>query len=438
MSTKLLDLAGRALSRRSVYNIMLKIYRPHIHGLMGLRFDKRTHPYGVREPRIRLKNALVSLLAGLISYFWLAGPVQAMPTLDDLWSGKAHLEQVGKLDWQNMPDQHSESAGWFAVRKGVWYVFNRAYLNRKVDYCPLDYARIVVRQSRDQGKSWSKPIVAVEPGDSPGGDDCNALDGSTYFDQATHTWHILSQCLTRNEASHWSLCHYSRRGALPMGRFVADKANPVVRGGALWSRICAGKDKACPIATQDEGTPEIIGKYRGSYIVTFHGWSPQLGHGYRGVAMTKDFRSWTTNGPNLPGDAMFSAKDCRDWLKGCIGMGAASTYLGSRYAYVIGEVMDKNLSCQKGQNWVFELIRVPRGPWPRSGSGTWQKLPGPALLTPTWRDPDTLCQVAYARWISDAGKIYLVYEDWGQDRRFVNRRLLQLKTGGGPRIRKQD
>ena len=171
--------------------------------------------------------SFTNMLVGSLAY--------ASPTLDDLWVGNAHFEQVGQLNWPNTLDHHSESAGWFAVRNGIWYVFNRAYLTRKVDYCPLDYAKIVVHQSTDQGKSWSEPVVAVEPGDSPGGDDCNALDGSTYFDQTTGTWHILSQCLTKNEASLWSLCHYSRRGDSPMGRFRPDKGNPVVRGGALWS-----------------------------------------------------------------------------------------------------------------------------------------------------------------------------------------------------------
>ncbi|WP_294137536.1 hypothetical protein [Sphingobium sp.] len=374
--------------------------------------------------------SFTNMLVGSLAY--------ASPTLDDLWVGNAHFEQVGQLNWPNTLDHHSESAGWFAVRNGIWYVFNRAYLTRKVDYCPLDYAKIVVHQSTDQGKSWSEPVVAVEPGDSPGGDDCNALDGSTYFDQTTGTWHILSQCLTKNEASLWSLCHYSRRGDSPMGRFRPDKGNPVVRGGALWSRICAGKNKSCPVTTQDEGTPEILGKHRGSYIVTFHGWSPKSGHGYRGVAATKDFRSWRTNGSELPGDAMFSAKDCQAWLEACIGIGATSTFIGKKYAYVIGEVMDKNLACQKDQKWVFELFRVLRGAWPQSGAGKWQKLPGDALLTPTWRDGNTLCQVSYARWIVDGDNIYLVYEDWGPERRFGSRRLLQLKAGKGSRIQKTD
>lgn len=378
----------------------------------------------------KIKAVILSLIitAGSSAY--------SRPTLDDLWNGSAYLKQVGRLDWRNSGDQHSESAGWFAVRNGVWYVFNRAYLNRKVDYCPLDYAKIVVRKSIDQGKSWSGPVDVVEPGDSPGGDDCNALDGSTFFDPSTGTWHILSQCLTKNETSRWSLCHYSRQGSSPMGRFRPDKANPVVRGGALWSHICAGKNKSCPTSTQDEGTPEIIGKHRGSYIVTFHGWSPKSGHGYRGVAATKDFRRWRTSGPDLPGDAMFSTKDCTAWLEGCVGIGATSTLIGSKYAYVIGEIMDKNLACQKNQKWVFELFRTPRGRWPRSGSGHWRKLPGAALLTPTWKDANTPCQLAYARWIADEGDIYLVYEDWSPGRQFADRRLLKLEYGKGQRIKK--
>ncbi|MGK2912319.1 MAG: hypothetical protein ACSLE1_21365 [Sphingobium sp.] len=382
------------------------------------------------------------LLLSLISLYFLASPlvspVAASPTLEDLWTGDAHFEQVGRLIWPDTPNQHMESAGWFVVRNGVWYAFNRAYLDKKADYCPLDHARTVVRESRDRGKSWSAAVTAVEPGDSPEGDDCNALDGSTYFDEATDTWHILSQCLAKNEASLWSLCHYTRRSKSPMGKFQPDTGNPVVRGGSLWSRICAGTNKSCPIATQDEGTPEILGKYSGEYIISFHGWSPKAGQGFRGIAATTDFRTWRTSGNRLPDDAIFSSKDCRNWLKGCIGIGEASTYIGQNHVYVIGEIMDKNLSCQKDQKWVFELFRAPRGSWPKSGSNRWKKLPGPPLLTPTWYDPNTPCQLAYARWIIDKNDLYLVYEDWGPERRFVNRRLLQLKSGSGTRIEKID
>jgi hypothetical protein len=358
----------------------------------------------------------------------------ASPSLEDLWRGKAHFEQVGTLNWSAKSGQHDESAGWFVVKDGVWYVFNRAYINAKVDYCPTDHTRIVVRESRNRGKSWSAPATAVEPGDSPGGDDCTALDGSTYFDPSNGTWHILSQCLTKNETSLWSLCHYTRKAASPVGRFIADKQNPVVRGGSLWSRICNGAGKSCSETTQDEGTPEILGKDRGRFIISMHGWDPKSGHGYRGVVATQDFRRWDTQGNGLPGDAIFSAKDCSSWLPGCIGTGAVSTYLGARYAYLLGEVMDKGLACQKGQKWVFELFRTKRGAWSRSGSGAWEKLPGPALLNPSWPDPDTLCQLAYARWIIDGTDIYLVYEDWHPKRQVVARRLLQLKQGPGQRL----
>ena len=378
----------------------------------------------------------ISAFSLCLVHFPNSSAAQATPKLADLWTGKAHFEQVGQFNWQSTSDQHSESAGWFTVRDGIWYVFNRAYINRNVDYCPIDHARIVVRESSDQGKHWSAPIIAVEPGDSPGADDCNALDGSTYFDQRTGTWHMLSQCLAKNESSRWALCHYTRRSKSPMGKFLSDNANPVVRGGALWSHICAGTHKSCSVYTQDEGTPEILGKHKGLYIVTFHGWLPSTGQGVRGVAGTKDFRSWQTKGNDLPNDAIFTFKDCYTWLAGCVGIGATSTYIGKSFAYIIGEVMNKSLACQKGQKWVFELFRVPRGPWPRSGAGKWQKLPGAPLLEPTWPDSDTPCQLGYARWIVDKRDLYLVYEDWGPDRKFVNRRLLKLIAGPGPRIKK--
>jgi hypothetical protein len=360
--------------------------------------------------------------------------VAAQPTLDDFWNGKAHFEQVGALSWSAKAGQRNESSGWYAVRNGAWYVFNRATIDEKVDYCPRDHARIVVRESRDKGRTWSQPVTAVEPGDSPGGDDCAALDGATYFDSASGVWHILSQCLTRNMTAQWAMCHYTRKAASPLGRFSADKNNPVVKGGALWSQICAGADKACPVTTRDEGTPEILGKQDGKFVVTMHGWDPKTDRGYRGVVATRDFHNWDTSGAGLPGDAMFSARDCKSWLTGCIGSGAASTVLTAKYAYLVGEVMDKSLACQTNQIWVFELFRTPRGRWPVSGSGQWQKLPGTALLRPSSPDPGTRCQLSYARWIKDGEDLYLTYEDWSPGRTSVRRPLLQLKAGGGPRL----
>ncbi|MDI1295854.1 MAG: sialidase family protein [bacterium] len=380
-----------------------------------------------------IKRCIVTIAAMLVGLCVIA-PLSAAPTVDDLWNGKAHFEQVGELNWSAAPGQRDESAGWFTVRDGVWYAFNRAYINAKVDYCSLDHTRVVVRESRDDGKSWSKPVVAIEPGDSRMGDECSALDGSSYYDAPTGTWHILAQCLTRDERSAWAMCHYSRKAASPVGRFTADPANPVVRGGALWSQICAGTGKACPATTQDEGTPEIIEKRDGRFIVTMHGYDPVSRFGFRGVVATKDFRTWSTSGVGLPGDAMFGPKDCQSWLKGCIGTGAVTTLLTKNYAYLVGEVMDKGLGCQTDQRWIFEIFRIPRGPWPRSGSGQWQKLPGPPLLAPSWPDPATLCQVAYARWVVDGADIYLIYEDWGQQRKFVDRRLLKLVSGGGQRV----
>ncbi len=42
---------------------------------------------------------------------------------------------------------------------------------------------------------------------------------------------------------------------------VPNAANPVVKGGQLWSQICSGKNKHCsPNDTVDEGTPDIVMK----------------------------------------------------------------------------------------------------------------------------------------------------------------------------------
>lgn len=350
------------------------------------------------------------------------------PTLDDLWQGSAYFRQVRTIEWGDTPGQHNEIASWYAVRGRAWYAFSRAYPDIGNIQCPGDHARVVVRESQDQGRTWTDPRTAIEPGDSRAGDGCAVLDGSSFFDTVTRTWHILAQCMDLNNLGGWSLCHYSRKGASPVGRFTADPQNPVVRGGQLWSRICGGTAKSCPPTTYDEGTPDIIGKRRGQFIVTFHGAGPGAKSGYRGVASTVDFHHWSTSGNGLPGDAIFGPKDCSSWLKGCVGTGEVSTLVGSTYDYMVGEVMTKGLACQPDQTWQFEMYRIQHDAWPKSGAGKIEKLPGNALLTPSMPNPDTPCAVNYARLLKDGSDTYLIYEDWAPHRAYLKRRLLKLTS----------
>lgn len=370
--------------------------------------------------------ALLLALVGLSCARSVATPV----TPAALWTGKAHFEEVGAFDWAASNGAVLEQAGSFAVQGGTWYVFNRAIVPTQSVECPQDHAGTVVRASTDRGKSWSDPVSAIAPGASRKGDGCAVLDGSAYHDAGTNSWHMLAQCLDRQNAGGWALCHYTRAGTSPLGRFTADPANPVVTGGQLWSRICAGTGKACPRTVADEGTPEIVEARDGRFFVTIHGYDAATRQGYRGMVATRDFRAWQVTGNGLPGDAMLGPRDCAAWLKACAGVGQAALLLQPDHAYMVAETMDRSLGCVPGQEWVFQILRAKRGSWPRSGSGGWQKLPGAALLRPAYRDADTACALQYARWIVDGTDIYLVYEDWGPKRAFVRRRLLKLMPGG--------
>jgi hypothetical protein len=356
-------------------------------------------------------------------------------TLDALWRGRAHFEQVAKLDWQDRPGFRHEQAGSFTVRDGVWYAFNRAILDESEQDCRQDHARMVARSSTDHGRTWSAPIPIVDPGRSAKGDECAVLDGSAYYDRVSSTWHLLAQCLGRDRdgaPALWALCHYTRKAPSPLGRFESDPANPVVVGGSLWSRICAGDGKGCPVTTRDEGTPEILGSSQGRFFVTMHGYDPVSGHGFRGVVSTRDFRAWEVRGQGLPGDATLGPKDCVAWLPRCAGVGEASTvsFPGDSHRYMIIEAVTKSLACTEGQDWEFHLLRSPLSGWPRSGTSTWVKFPGKAFLTTAHASSSSVCPVQYARWIQDRGSTYLVYEDWDRKHGIVDRRLLQLVPGG--------
>lgn len=375
--------------------------------------------------RVRLGEAVVAamtLMLGSLPALALSVPAN----MRDLWDGRAHFREVGTIEWTDAPGQHSEIGTWYAVRGQAWYAFSRAYPNARNPACSGDYTRVVVRESRDHGATWSNPTTAVNPGASAAGDGCAILDGSSFYDAGTHTWHMLAQCMASFNVGGWSLCHYTRAAESPVGRFKPDPANPVVRGGGLWSRICAGRGKVCPVSTHDEGTPDIVEKSKEGFIVTFHGAGPNDRTGFRGVAATQDFKTWRTSGGSLPGDAIFGANDCAAWLPGCVGTGAASTLTDPDYIYTVGEIMTKGLACQAGQPWKFEFYRTRRGAWPKSGSGKWEKLPGPPLIEPSMPDRATPCPINYARLIRDSSGIYLIYEDWGPRRAFLKRRVLKL------------
>jgi len=378
---------------------------------------------------------LVTVLLAVATWTALYKPASAV-TLDDLWRGRAHFEQVGEIDWVSAPHGSiAESSSWFAVNSGIWYAFNRVAMPDPGANCPSTHMQIVVRESRDQGRSWSEAKVAAAPGDSIHGDACAVLDGGGYFDATTGIWHLLAQCSDKGNQGGWAMCHYTRKAVTPMGRFTPDPGNPVVKGGDLWARICDRAGSTCPPTTVDEGTPEIIGQSNGQFLVTFHGFDYASKKAFRGLASTPDFKRWQIAGAGLPDGPLLGASECAHKLPNCVGMGAASTLFTEKYMYVLAESMDKSLECLPDQQWQFYLYRAPRTAIPKSGSKDWQFYSRSALLKPSSNDPTTTCKVTYAHWIKDGSSTYLVYEDRITRSVYLNRRLLKLVPGSGAAIR---
>ena len=105
---------------------------------------------------------------------------------------------------------------------GSWYLFGRNSLSDKPSYCPGPKTwEVVVRESSDRGQTWSNPAAAAaEPGPEGAPDACGIVDGSSYYDRETDTWHMLAQCLAARNEGGWSLCHYVHTGASPLGSFT--------------------------------------------------------------------------------------------------------------------------------------------------------------------------------------------------------------------------
>jgi len=242
---------------------------------------------------------------------------------------------------------------------------------------------------------------------------------SIFYDKETNTWHYLSQQL--DPTGGWCLAHFYLIGSSPFGRWTIDPANPVVRSGELWKYICSGPGKHCSEGTIDEGTPQIVEKIKGWYVVTFHGYNYQLRQGARGVVVTTDFHVFQTCAVNgyptqLPCDAMFSRFDCNKWSTpwaggGCIGSGAASVLRSPRtkYLYQIIEAADVTLVCLTKPNqqwWPFGMVRwTDPNSW--GASPTWAEI---SPSNPIVQGDHVGCALQYnSLWEDYTGEIYWAY-----------------------------
>lgn len=335
-------------------------------------------------------------------------------SMDAMWEGKAHFQPRTKND-------HGLVSS-LVVQDGKWYAFVREVAVRPgCTIAGTDRAFITsISTSTDKGVTWSPP-VPVNDVDSNGPDACTITDGSAYFDAELDQWHMLFQCLSKTGG--WNLCHYTRQGSDPVGKFVANTSNPVVVGGDLWSRICSGQGKACPTTMVDEGTPQIIKKVDNYFYVTFHGanydGTPSI-TGARGIARTTDFVTYQVSGADLPGDAMISANDCNPWdinwkTGGCIGVGAANSIKSNGKYYMMVEAADLSLTCRPGQNWVFGLVRSNS----LSKSGTWEHYPDNPYVVNQNVAPGG-CGLQYMNFMRDRGEIFLHFGFLSSANQFPN------------------
>jgi len=396
----------------------------------------------------RVAAAGALLLAGILgiarSTAQTTPPASIAQQMADFWQGKAHFQEVRNIDWAKPPyNSPSEGEGWFAnpmpFPGGTWYLFNRRWLTKKEKpiYCPDPGWQVLVRESTDQGRTWSNPpVLTAVPGPESAPDACGTADGSTYYDRETDSWQMLTQCRAAKNAGGWLLCHYVRHGPSPMGIFTADPT-PAVRSGQLFSQICSHSGGICdPHKTLDEGTPDIVYKKNGYFYVTFHGFNYSTKQGYRGVAKTKDFHYWKTSGPDLPNGPIFAAPECQAWNPGCIGGGEASTLIAGNYQYMMIETPTISLACTAGQNWPIALLRAPKDTFPVWSSPQWQRFHANPLLTTAWPGPRSRCSIQYQRWAIANDRVYILYEDFNPDMiaHASARPLLRLLPGAGPSV----
>jgi len=275
----------------------------------------------------------------------------------------------------------------------------------------LGIARIVLRYTENEGLSWSEKWIVAEPNNDTASN-CALVDGGAFYDAEEKKWHYLSQCI--GSAARWNMCEYSLEGESPIGKWIPNKANPVVRGGQLWHQICAGTGKHCTAHTVDEGTPQIVEKRNGLFFVTFHGYDYGLKKSARGVAtVDSDFSpaSWKVCSFDLPCDAIFSHTDCDGWSVdwapgGCVGGGQASILRQGDYFYQLIEAPDVELGCLTGlgqQNWVYGWLRSPSLYAP---SGEWEQIQMNPSVVP-WVKRG--CTLQYNRQWTDGENLFIAY-----------------------------
>ena len=309
-----------------------------------------------------IKITSMFLLGTVISAYSVAKDVQqtddTAPTMTDYWEGRAYFKNF--YNEQGYAHRATE----IVPVNGVWYRFER-YIIPFPGSPSNDAVGMNVCKSTDKGMSWTKPVVILTPGGTNDwswmGTDCGA-----WYDGAR--WHLLFQSISLNPGSPWNICYIvcdeedATAGAwyTPPG-----VVNPVIRNGDIWNTIAVGDNHCTQITggekrVYDEGTPKILYE-NGTIYVTFHGASNTNGtiYGYRGIATTTDFISYT----KAADDCIFDRHEAKDWNvewigdNGTVGGGAAAYIKDGEYWYMLIESPDISLTCSAGQNWPIGLLR---------------------------------------------------------------------------------
>ena len=116
------------------------------------------------------------------------------------WAGNAHFEYVAKGRFYGPDGSFGANVGFHIVPSpsGVWYLFHREYnFGVRPAYCTgPDYARIVLRNSSDEGRTWSDPpVVVAEP--TPGWpSECALVDGAAFYEQTNQKSDLFADLLS--------------------------------------------------------------------------------------------------------------------------------------------------------------------------------------------------------------------------------------------------
>ena len=307
--------------------------------------------------------------------------VPAKPTMNDYWNGTAEfklyneMKASNKNDWQ--PNANSSLDNGFGGgtkiidNNGTWYWVGAGFSGGNCPGRSDPVMRVTMRKSIDRGQTWSAPI---NPLPVTSYSDCNASNGSVFWDAVNNRWAMLYQCFGSGNNYKWQGCLAFRNNGDPFGAFVP-YTNPVFDGNYIGNSLCStnydcGNGGFHPFGLglnyyNDEGTFDIIGKIGNDYVVSAHLYitnGNRSGEGVRIIIKSTDWINWRVgdNGQRFPIlDKSLQSAMLENWTDGAKGFGHGDSLQESGYTYQVSEAVSKNLLCQGNQKWDVTLQRIP-------------------------------------------------------------------------------